>query len=86
MLETKMPMQAKLRNMELCPKFNELDRFSPIQLMLISQIIPFMFIVAKAKGAQHRLKRKCILLPTNFKKVQTISPRSCDEDYLISLA
>ena len=49
MLETKMPMQAKLRNMELCPKFNELDRFSPIQLMLISQIIPFMFIVAKRK-------------------------------------
>ena len=28
----------------------------PTELILISQIIPFMFIVAKTKGAQHGLK------------------------------
>ena len=56
MMKNKTPMQAQLNNMERCPKFSELDRLSPIESMLISQIIPFMLIVAKAKGAQHGLK------------------------------
>ena len=81
-----MPMQAQKNKMELCPKFNEFESLCPIELMLISQIIPFMFIVAKAKGAQHGLKGQCVLVPTDLKKVQTILPRSCDEEYLISLA
>ena len=45
-----------------------------------------MFIVAKTKGAQHGLKGQCVLVPTDLKKVQTILPRSCDEEYLVSLA
>ena len=79
-------MQAKPNNIKRCPKFDGLDRFSPVELMLISQITPFMFIVAKTKGAQHRLKKQCVLVPTNLQKVQIILPRSCDEDYLNSLA
>ena len=82
----KMPMQAQANNLKLCPKFEELDNLCPIELMLISQIIPFMFIVAKTKGAQHGLKGQCVLVPADLKKVQTILPRSCDEEYLISLA
>ena len=35
--KNKMPMQAQANNLELCQKF----------MMLISQMIPFMFIVAK---------------------------------------
>ena len=81
-----MPMQAQCNNLELCPKIEELENLCPIELMLISQIIPFMFIVAKIKGAQHGLKRKCVLVPADLKKVQTILPRSCNEEYLISLA
>ena len=54
--------------------------------MLISQIIPLMFIIAKTKGAQHGLKGQCVLVPTDLKKVQTILPRLCDEEYFISLA
>ena len=50
MLENKMPIQTQLNNMELS-KFSELDRLCPIELMLISLIIPFVFIVAKAKAA-----------------------------------
>ena len=61
--------------MELCPKFNELESLCPIDLMLISQIIPFMFIVAKTKGAQNGLKEQCALVLTDLKKVQTILPR-----------
>ena len=45
-----------------------------------------MFIVAKTKGTQHRLKGQCVLVPTDLEKIQTILPRLCDEEYLISLA
>ena len=72
--------------MELCPKFYEFESLCSIELMLISQIIPFMFIVAKAKGAQNGLKGQCVLVPTDLKNVQTILPRSCDEEYFISFA
>ena len=86
MIKNKTSMQAQLNNMVLCPKFSELDRLCPVELMLISQIIPFLFIVAKTKGAQHGLKGQCILVPTDLKNIQTILPRSCNEEYLISLA
>ena len=79
-------MQAQKNNIELSPKFNEFESLYPVELMLISQIILSMFIVAKAKGAQHGLKGQCVLAPTDLKKVQTILPRSCNEEYLISLA
>ena len=87
MSKNKMPMQAQVNNLELCPTFSEVDILCPIELMLISQIIPFMFIVAKTKGkgAQHGLKGQCVLVPTDLEKIQTILPRSCDEEYLISL-
>ena len=64
--------------MELCPKFSE--------LVLISQIIPFMFIVTKTKDTKDGLKGQCVLVPADLKKIQTILPMSCDEEYLISLA
>ena len=48
-------MQAQLDIIELYPKFSELDRVCSIELMLISQIIPFIFIVAKTKCVQHGL-------------------------------
>ena len=89
-MKNKIAMQAQLYNMELCPKFSELDRLCPTEFMLISPIIPFMFIVAKAKGTQHGLKEQCVLVPTDFqtikKKIRTIFLRSCDEEDLISLA
>ena len=80
-------MQAHTKNkMELCPKFNKFENLCPIELIINLQIIPFMFIVAKAKGAQHGLKGQCVLVPADLKKIQTILPRSCDEEYFISLA
>ena len=73
-MKNKMQMEAQLNNMELCPKFSELDRFCPVELMLISQIIPFIFIVTKTKVVHHGLKGQCALVPTekssdNFTKV-----------------
>ena len=78
-------MQAQVSNMELCPKFSDLDGLCPIELILISQVVPFTFIVAETKGAQHGLKGQCVLVPTDSKKFQTILPRTCDDKYLVSL-
>ena len=47
MSKNRMPMQVQLNKMELCPKFTELGKLCLIELRLIYQIIPFMFIVAK---------------------------------------
>ena len=80
-----MPVLAQLSNKELCPIFSELDRLCPIELMLISQIIPSMFIVAKTKGTRHELKGQCVLVPADLKKIQTILSRSWDGKYLLSL-
>ena len=80
-------MQAQKNEMELCTKFNVFESLCLIELMLISQIIPFMFIAAKVNGAKHGVKGgQCVLVLTDLKKVQTILPRSCDEEYFISLA
>ena len=49
-----MPVQAQLKNMKLCPKFSELDMLCPIELMLVSQIIPF--ILQKRKVPSMDLK------------------------------
>ena len=89
MSKNKMPMQAQVSDLEFCPTFSELDRLCPVELMLILQIIPFMFIVAKTKGAQHALKGQCVLVLTDLEKIQItkfILPRSFDEEHLISLA
>ena len=67
MSKKKMPMQTQVNNMELSPKFSELNKLCPSQLMLVSKIIPFMFLVAKTKGAQHGLKGQCVLVPTELK-------------------
>ena len=79
MLKNKMPMEAQKNKTELCPKLDEFENLCPIAPMLILQIIPFMFIVAKVKGAQHSLKGQYVLVPKDLKKVQTILPRLYDE-------
>ena len=86
MKKKKMPMQAQANGLELCPKYDELENLCPLELMLVSQIMPFMFIIAKTKGAQHGLKGQCVLVPADLKKIQTVLPRSCDDEYLIPLA
>ena len=49
MSKNRIPMQVQVNNLELCPKFSELDRLCPIELMLIPQIIPFIFLLQKRK-------------------------------------
>ena len=56
MLKNKMPMQAQVNNLELCPTFSELDRLCPVELIVISPIMQFMYIVAKKKVPSMDLK------------------------------
>ena len=45
MSKSKMLIHAQLNKMEFCPKFTELDRLCPIELMPISQIMPFITLI-----------------------------------------
>ena len=45
-----------------------------------------MFNISKMKGAQHSLKGQCVLVPSDLKKIQTVLPRSCDDEHIILLA
>ena len=86
MKKGKVPPQAQANDMNLCPRIEELDCLSYVECMLISQIIPFMFIVAKQKSSQDGLKGQCVLVPADLTKIQTELPRVCDDNNIISLA
>ena len=86
MRKDKMPIQAHNNGLGHCPDIQELEDLCPLEITLISQIIPFMFIVAKTKGAQNGLKGQCVLVPADLTKVQTQLPRNCNDELVISLA
>ena len=89
MSRKKMPAKAQANNLKPCPKVKELDDLCPLELALISQIISFMYIVGKQKGAQHSLKGQYVLVPANLKKIQRTTstlPRTCNDETVISLA
>ena len=71
--------------MQPWPKIEKLENLTSIELMLISQKIPFMFIVANSKRAQFGLKGQCVSAPADFQKIQTVPSRPCDEKCLVSL-
>ena len=82
------PAKAQASSLKPCPRVKKLDDLCPLELTLISQIIPFMYIVAKQKVAQHDLKGQCVLVPANLKKIQGITstmPRTCNNETVISL-
>ena len=81
-----MPPQAQENGLALKPRVEELQDLCPLELMLISQIIPFMSIVPKHKGAQFGLKGQCVLVSVDLKKAETFLPRPCDENCVIALA
>ena len=60
-----MPMQGHNNGLGHCPDIKE-DQ-CPFEVMLVSQILPFTFIVCKTKGAQHGLNGQCVLVPADCK-------------------
>ena len=65
-----MPPQAQENGLALNPRVEELEDLRPFELMLISQITPFMSIVSKGKGVQFCLKGKCTLVRADLKKLR----------------
>ena len=64
-----------------------LDDFCPFEVILVSEIIPFMFIAGKTKGAEQGLKGKSVLVLVDLKKIQTALHRNNYEraEHLTSL-
>ena len=50
--ENKIPPQAQNNGLKLNTIYPEIGKLEAIELMLILQIIPIMFIVTRHKGAQ----------------------------------
>ena len=73
-VKKKIPMQAHANNLRL--NYNEDEILCPIELMLISKIIPFMFIVARHQDTQHGLKGQSVVVPTDLIKFQKVLRRS----------
>ena len=84
--KVKIPPQALENGLALNPREEKLEDLYPLELMLISQIIPFMGIVPKHKGAQFSLIGQCGLVPANLKHAETSLPRPCNEYCVIALA
>ena len=57
-------MQAQANNSRLCQRYNELEILCPIELILTSKIISFMFIVARRICSQ---QGQCVFLPADLK-------------------
>ena len=68
-----MSMQIQVNGLELCPNFDELENPCPLEMPL-SQIMSFMHVCAKVKGAQHKLKGQSVLVPGDPSKVQRALP------------
>ena len=49
MSRKKIPAKAQANNLKPCPRVKVLDGLCPLELTLIAQIIPFMYIVRKKK-------------------------------------
>ena len=77
----KIPFQAQANNLKLSPQIPELIALCPIETMLISQLIPFMFIVPKHKDGQQGLKGQCVMVPANLDKIQKVLPRACSDEF-----
>ena len=86
MQKGKVPPQAQVNNMYLCPRIEELECLGYLECMLISQIIPFMSIISKQKSSQNGIKGQCVLVPADLKKIQKVLPRTCTEENIVSIA
>ena len=82
----KMPVQAQANNMHLNEMFNEINDLTPLEVALVSQIIPFMHITYKHAGEQDKLKGRVVLVPSDLTKIQKQLPRTCSDAQIICLS
>ena len=66
--------------------FDEINDLTPLEVFLVSQIIPFIHITYKHAGEQERLKGRVVLVPSDLTKIQKQLPRTCSDAQIICLA
>ena len=76
MKKRKMLMEAHNNGLGHCSDVKELEDLCPLEVMVVSQVVPFMFIVGRMKGEQLGLSGQCVVVPADLKKIQTILPRN----------
>ena len=81
----KMPPQAQENRLALNPRVEELQDLCTLELMLVFQVIPFMSIVPKHKGAQFGFKGESVLVHADLRKAETPLPIPRDENCVIAL-
>ena len=64
----------------------ELACLTSLELQLISQILPFMKVVALHTGAQYKISGQVVLVPTDLSKITTSLPRDTENAQIITLA
>ena len=68
LLRGKIPSDAIVNGLDLCELVDELNSLNQLEHALLCQIMPFMSIVARHRGAQSGLKGQVVLVPTDLKK------------------
>ena len=86
LLTGKLPPQAHYNNMSLEKIPDVLKRLCPLEVQLITKIIPFMKIVSLPKGAQHGLKGQVVLVPADLNRITLSFPRPSSQSQIIALA
>ena len=80
LLKGKMPMQAQANNLQLNPIVDKLKDLTDLETILISQLNPYMHIVAKHRGAQSGLKGQVVLVPADLRKIQSVLPKNTSDE------
>lgn len=84
-MQKKMLIQAQL-NLHQSEKIKELKKICSLDVMVISHICPFMFVVAKTKGAQNGLSSPRTSRSRKLENIQVGLSRSCNEECLITFS
>ena len=64
-------MQAHINGLGHYPDLDtkELEDQCPLEVILVLQIMPFMFVVDKITSVKHGLKGQCVLVAADLKKI-----------------
>ncbi|WAR15763.1 hypothetical protein MAR_005868 [Mya arenaria] len=81
-----MPSLCLLNNLSLESVPDELKCITSLELQLVSQMLPFMKVIALHTGAQHKLSGQVVLVPADLSKVATSLPRNTASAQIVTLA
>ena len=84
--KNQMPVLCTANGLDLEVIPEELRDLSPLELQLVSKVLPFMKIVSLYTGAQRSIRGQVVLVPTDISKVTNSLPRLTSESQIVTLA